>query len=216
VLWMFWAGADRSDGKGNNMSTNQFTYNPFVAGINEIRSSWGWFLTAGIGLLVLGAICIIGSVAATFATILVVGWLLLFGGVVALVHAFRMRTWSGFFLYFVTALLRGFTGYLLIRYPLAGALTFTLVLALFFVVGGLLRTIGAAMMKFPNWGWIVFSGVVSVGLGIMLLVQMPVSSLWFLGFAVGVEMLVDGGSLVGFATAIHSLPKATSFKPKAA
>jgi uncharacterized membrane protein HdeD (DUF308 family) len=213
---MFWAGADRSDGKGNNMSTNQFTYNPFVAGINEIRSSWGWFLTAGIGLLVLGAICIIGSVAATFATILVVGWLLLFGGVVALVHAFRMRTWSGFFLYFVTALLRGFTGYLLIRYPLAGALTFTLVLALFFVVGGLLRTTGAAMMKFPNWGWIVFSGVVSVVLGIMLLVQMPVSSLWFLGFAVGVEMLVDGGSLVGFATAIHSLPKATSFKPKAA
>jgi uncharacterized membrane protein HdeD (DUF308 family) len=215
-LWMFWAGADRSDGKGNNMSTNQFTYNPFVAGINEIRSSWGWFLTAGIGLLVLGAICIIGSVAATFATILVVGWLLLFGGVVALVHAFRMRTWSGFFLYFVTALLRGFTGYLLIRYPLAGALTFTLVLALFFVVGGLLRTIGAAMMKFPNWGWIVFSGVVSVVLGIMLLVQMPVSSLWFLGFAVGVEMLVDGGSLVGIATAIHGLPKATSFKPKAA
>jgi uncharacterized membrane protein HdeD (DUF308 family) len=213
---MFWAGADRSDGKGNNMSTNQFTYNPFVAGINEIRSSWGWFLAAGIGLLVLGAICIIGSVAATFATILVVGWLLLFGGVVALVHAFRMRTWSGFFLYFVTALLRGFTGYLLIRYPLAGALTFTLVLALFFVVGGLLRTIGAAMMKFLNWGWIVFSGVVSVVLGIMLLVQMPVSSLWFLGFAVGVEMLVDGGSLVGFATAIHSLPKATSFKPKAA
>jgi uncharacterized membrane protein HdeD (DUF308 family) len=213
---MFWAGADRSDGKGNNMSTNQFTYNPFVAGINEIRSSWGWFLAAGIGLLVLGAICIIGSVAATFATILVVGWLLLFGGVVALVHAFRMRTWSGFFPYFVTALLRGFTGYLLIRYPLAGALTFTLVLALFFVVGGLLRTTGAAMMKFPNWGWIVFSGVVSVVLGIMLLVQMPVSSLWFLGFAVGVEMLVDGGSLVGFATAIHSLPKATSFKPKAA
>jgi uncharacterized membrane protein HdeD (DUF308 family) len=198
------------------MSTNQFTYNPFVAGINEIRSSWGWFLTAGIGLLVLGAICIIGSVAATFATILVVGWLLLFGGVVALIHAFRMRTWSGFFLYFVTALLRGFTGYLLIRYPLAGALTFTLVLALFFVVGGLLRTIGAAMMKFLNWGWIVFSGVVSVVLGIMLLVQMPVSSLWFLGFAVGVEMLVDGGSLVGFATAIHGLPKATSFKPKAA
>ena len=135
--------------RGTNMSTNQFTYNPFVAGIKEIRSSWGWFLTAGIGLLVLGAICIIGSVAATFATILVVGWLLLFGGVVALVHAFRMRTWSGFFLFFVTALLRGFTGYLLIRYPLAGAVAFTLVLASFFVVGGLFRTIGAAMMKFP-------------------------------------------------------------------
>ena len=104
------------------MSTNQISFNPFLAGISEIRSSWGWFLMAGIGLILGGAICIYGSVAATFATILVVGWLLLLGGVVALVHAFTVRTWSGFFMFFLSALLRGFTGYLLIRYPFAGAL----------------------------------------------------------------------------------------------
>jgi len=40
----------------------------------------------------------------------------------------------------------------------------------------------------------------------MLLAQMPVSSVWFIGFAIGVDLICDGASLIGFATAIHSLP----------
>jgi uncharacterized membrane protein HdeD (DUF308 family) len=43
----------------------------------------------------------------------------------------------------------------------------------------------------------------------MLLVQLPVSSIWFIGFAIGVDLVVDGASLLGFATAIHSLPTLT-------
>jgi uncharacterized membrane protein HdeD (DUF308 family) len=189
------------------MSTDFFKDNPFAAGINEIRSSWGWFLVLGILLMIFGAICVVGNITATFATVLVFGWLLLISGVFALVHAFQVRNWSGFLLYFLSALLRGFTGYLLIRYPAAGAVGLTLILASFFVVGGLFRAIGAAVLKFPRWGWATFSGLVSVVLGIMLLVQMPVSSIWFIGFAIGVDMIFDGASLIGFATAIHSLPK---------
>lgn len=41
---------------------------------------------------------------------------------------------------------------------------------------------------------------------IMLLVQMPVSSVWFIGFAIGVDLIVDGALLIGFATALQSLP----------
>jgi uncharacterized membrane protein HdeD (DUF308 family) len=118
---------------------------------------------------------------------------------------------SGFFLYLLSALFRGFTGDLLIRYPLAGAASLTLILASFFVVGGLFRAIGAGMMKFPRWGWSVFSGVVSLVLGIMLLAQMPVSSVWFIGFAIGVDLIVDGASLIGFATAINTLPKPNAY-----
>jgi uncharacterized membrane protein HdeD (DUF308 family) len=189
------------------MSSNPFSENPIVAGINEIRRSWGWFLVLGILLMILGAICVVGNMTATFATVLVLGWLLLISGVFALIHALQVRNWSGFLLFFLSALLRGFTGYLLIRYPAAGAVGLTLILASFFVVGGLFRATGAAVLKFPRWGWATFSGVVSLVLGIMLLVQMPVSSVWFIGFAIGVDMIFDGASLIGFATAIHSLPK---------
>ncbi len=186
------------------------TENPLVAGMNQIHKSWGWFLALGVLFMLFGVVCILGDVTATFATVLFFGWLLLFSGIVALIHAFRTRTWSGFFLYLVSALLRGFTGYLLIRYPGAGAASLTLVLASFFVVCGLFRAIGAGMAQLPRWGWSVFSGIVSLVLGIMLLVQMPVSSVWFIGFAIGVDLVVDGASLVGFATAIHSLPTLTA------
>jgi len=190
--------------------SSEVTPNPLIAGINEVRKSWGWFLILGILFMLAGVICIAGDVTATFVTVLFFGWMLLFSGVVALIHAFGTHTWSGFFLYLLSALLRGFTGYVLIRYPGAGAASLTLVLASFFVVGGLFRAIAAGMAQFPRWGWSVLSGIVSLVLGIMLLVQMPVSSIWFIGFAIGVDLIVDGASLVGFATAIHSLPTLTA------
>ena len=86
-------------------------------------------------------------------------------------------------------------------------------LASFFIVGGLFRAIGSGMAKFPRWGWSVFSGVVAVLLGIMLLAQMPLSSIWFIGFAIGVDLIVDGVAVIGFATAIHGLPKRPAYNP---
>ena len=190
------------------MSVTHFPDNPLAAGIEEIRSSWGWFLALGILFILLGAACVIGNVSATFATVLVFGWMLLVSGIFGLVHAFGTHNWQGFLLSLLSALFRGFTGYLLIRYPLAGAVSLTLILASFFIVAGLFRAIGAGMLKFPRWGWAVFSGIVSVALGVILLAQMPVSSIWFIGFAIGVDLICDGASLVGFGTAIHqAFPK---------
>ena len=189
----------------NNMSSRQFGFNP-LAEIEEIRSSWGWFLALGILFIVLGAVCVIGDVNATFATVLFFGWMLVISGIFGLVHAFRTHTWQGCLLSLLTALLRGFAGYLLIRYPLAGAATITLVLACLLCVGGLFRAIGSGMLKFPGWGWSVFSGILSLLLGIMLLAQMPLSSVWFIGFAIGVDLIFDGVSLIGLAKGLHGSP----------
>ena len=187
------------------------TFNPVPEGIEEIRSSWGWFLVLGILSVILGLGCIAFNVNATFATVLVFGWILLFSGVVALVEAFRTGTWRGFFLYLLSAVFRGVTGYMLIRYPLMGAETLTLVLASFFIAGGVFRAVGSAVAKFPRWGWAAFSGVVSTILGVMLLAQMPISGLWFIGFAIGVDLISAGIAEIGFATAIHSLPSRAGF-----
>jgi len=47
-----------------------------------------------------------------------------------------------------------------------------------------------------------------VVLGIMLLTQWPVVSVWFIGFAIGVDLIFDGAALTAFAGAIHNLPHA--------
>src|SRR3974390_551312 len=190
---------------------SQVTYDPLVDGIKEIRESWGWFLFLGIGLAALGGYCAAFSITATFATVLVFGWLLLITAVFQLVHAFRTGTWSGTLLNLLSALFRGFTGFLLIRYPVMGAETLTVVLASFFVVAGLFRAIASAVVKLPRWGWVVFSGVITTLLGLTLLAQMPISGIWFIGFAIGLDLIFDGIATIAFAAAIHRLPKPAAF-----
>jgi uncharacterized membrane protein HdeD (DUF308 family) len=190
------------------MSATQF--NPFTDDVEEIRSSWGWFLVLGILSVILGLGCMVFNVSATFATVLVFGWVLLVGAAVALVEAFRAGNWRGFFLYLLSAVFRGVTGYMLIRYPLMGAETLTLMLASFFIVGGIFRAVGSAVARFPRWGWAVVSGALSSVLGAVLLAQMPVSGLWFIGFAIGVDLISAGIAEIAFAMAVHSLPNSVT------
>jgi uncharacterized membrane protein HdeD (DUF308 family) len=178
----------------------------FEAGIEEVRKSWGWFLVSGIVLMVLGAACIAKSQTATTFSILALGWILAISGVVWLAGAFQTWTWGGFFVYLLNAIIRCVTGYLLIRHPDSGAEAVTMIVAALFIVGGLFRAIGAGMIQFPRWGWTVFAGLVSVALGVYLLATWSTTSTYFIGLAIGVDLVFDGAALAGFAGAIHSLP----------
>ena len=81
-----------------------------------------------------------------------------------------------------------------------------MLLAALFMVGGIFRGAGASFLRFPRWGWTVFSGVVSFALGVYLLSTWPTASTYFIGVMIGVDLIFDGAALIGFATAIHSLP----------
>jgi uncharacterized membrane protein HdeD (DUF308 family) len=180
----------------------------FRAEIAEVRKSWGWFLALGILLMILGALCIVKAQTATAFSILVLGWILVISGVFWLVNAFLTFNWSLFFLCLLNALIRGGVGYLLIRHPDAGAEGVTMVLAVLFIVGGLFRTIGASVIKFPWWGWMVVAGLVSVGLGVYVMVNWGVASTFFVGIVIGVDLIFDGAALTAFAGAVRRLPGA--------
>jgi len=88
----------------------------------------------------------------------------------------------------------------------------TMVLGSLFVVGGLFRVVGASLLRFPSWIWAVFSGVTSLVLGILVLAHMPVTSIFFLGIVVGVDLLTDGMAFVALGTQLHNLPKIDAYK----
>jgi len=178
----------------------------FAAGLDQVKRSWGWFLVFGILLMILGVACVAKAQTATTFSILALGWVLAISGVLWLVNSFYAFSWHGFFLYLLNAIIRGVTGYLLIRHPDAGAQGVTMLLAALFIVGGLFRGVGASVIQFPRWGWTVFSGLVSVVLGIYLLVSWPAATTYFIGLAIGIDLIFDGSALVGFAGAIRSLP----------
>jgi uncharacterized membrane protein HdeD (DUF308 family) len=197
---------DRQRAKGEK--TMSGLSDVFFAGLERVRKSWGWFLVIGILLMMLGGVCIVKAQTATTFSILALGWVLLISGILWLVNSFYAFSWHGFFLYLLNAIIRGVTGYLLIRHPNAGAEGVTMLLAALFIVGGLFRATSASVIQFPRWGWAAFSGLVSLALGIYLMTIWHTASTFFVGMIIGIDLIFDGAALVGFASAIHSLPGA--------
>jgi uncharacterized membrane protein HdeD (DUF308 family) len=168
-----------------------------------LRPRWGWLLFLGILMIVLGTIALFLVPAATLGTVLVLGWLLVISGIIETIHAFRVRKWGGLFLHLIGGVLGVLIGLLVVTHPVAGALAWTLLFASFFTVIGLFRTITAVSLRFPHWGWAVFDGLITLGLGILLWAQWPWSGVWFMGLAVAVSLILRGWSYVMFAIAIH-------------
>ncbi len=187
------------------MPSQTMTAGVFESIGDTVRSYRGWVIFAGITSLVLGTAAVIYTGTATIASVVLFGWLLMLAGVMQIVHAFQVRTWSGFFLYLLDGIIRAAVGTLMVLYPGAGAEALTLLLSLYFTVGGIFRTIGSTVLQFPSWGWSVASGLISVVLGVMLAMQWPASGTWFIGFAVGLDLILYGWALLMFATAVKKL-----------
>ena len=101
----------------------------------------------------------------------------------------------------LTAILGVVTGWLMVRHPGAAALSLTLLLAPFFLVGGLFRAVGSLRLRFPNWGWACLSGVIAFLLGVMLVMEWPASGLWFIGIYIGITPIFEGWGWVMVALA---------------
>ena len=187
------------------MHSHTTTADMFGDGGSAGTSYRGWIIFAGIAMLLTGTAAVIYNVTATFASVIAFGWLLLLAGATQIVHAFQVRSWSGFFLYLLDGIIRAAVGTMLVIYPGIGAEALTLVLSLYFIVGGLFKTFASIALQFPSWGWSVASGLVSVALGVMLVMQWPIASLWFIGFAVGLDLMLYGWALLMFASAVNKL-----------
>jgi len=184
------------------MTSHTMTAEMFGGG-DDAKSYRGWIIFAGIAMLLTGTAAVIYNVTATFASVIAFGWLLMLAGATQIVHAFLVRSWSGFFLYLLDGIIRAAVGTMLVVYPGAGAEALTLMLSLYFIVGGLFKTFGSIALMFPSWGWSVASGLVSIALGVMLATQWPVSGMWFIGFAVGIDLMLYGWALLMFAAAVN-------------
>jgi uncharacterized membrane protein HdeD (DUF308 family) len=183
--------------------------------IENLRSRWGWLLTLGTVLVLIGTIATIIPLSATIASSVIFGWILTAAGIVEIIYAFRIHKWGGLFLHFIVGLLGFFTGLITLTHPLAGALVWTLFFASFLVVVGVFRLIAAVTLRFPNWGWSVLDGGVTMGLGALLWAEWPWSGLWFLGVALGISFVLRGWSYIMFAIAIRELPKAAESRQAA-
>jgi uncharacterized membrane protein HdeD (DUF308 family) len=155
-----------------------------------------WFVVLGVALVLLGIIAAAASVVTTFASMLFLSGVLLAGGIIRIVSAFTAREWAGSLLLALSGALYIISGILTFRHPVAAALALTLLFAALLLGVGLFRVITAVWYRFPNWGWVAVSGVVSGLLGLMLWNAWPVSGLWFIGLCIGIDLIVEGAGWI--------------------
>jgi uncharacterized membrane protein HdeD (DUF308 family) len=171
----------------------------FRAGIEEFGHRWGGHFLLGTVLVALGTIVAAYAFYSTIASVIIFGWILLFAGITLGILSFTTGEWSGFLLSLTGGILSAITGVMLLRAPLSGAATLTLVIAAFLLASGIFRMTSSLAMQFPNWGWSFASGIVSIVLGGLLLANWPGVSLWFLGFYLGIDLIAHGFAWVMFA-----------------
>jgi uncharacterized membrane protein HdeD (DUF308 family) len=171
---------------------------------NAIRAHWGLFLFEGIMLIILGAAAIILPEVATVAFTLVIGWIFLISGGVGLVTTFWMRNAPGFWWALLSAVIGIAAGILLIRWPISGTLSLTLVLIAFFAVEGIATIMYAVEHRAQlssRWGWMLASGIVDLILAGIIFAGLPGTAAWALGLLVGINMLFGGTAMIGMALA---------------
>jgi uncharacterized membrane protein HdeD (DUF308 family) len=168
-----------------------------------IRRSWGWLLALGIAYVIMGLVIAGSPMAATIAVDILIGFVLIIGGVVSIIGAFFTGDWKRFLLVLLSGILYLVVGVLLLKNPMAGVLTLTLLLAAFLLVEGFFKIIHAFQMKpAPNWVWLLVSGVASVILGVMIWGQFPQSGAFIIGLLVGIYFLINGITMVMFSFAL--------------
>ena len=177
-----------------------------------LGKSWKMLLTAGIISVVLGAIAIIVPPLASVTITYLVGILLLIGAVAYVAEAISRgstghRIWSA-----VLAVLYVFAGVWLIINPISGTITLTWILAIFFLLTGVLRLVAgiASRGKVPNSGWTIVNGVLSILIALLVIGNLPSSAAWAIGLLVGIQLLFDGIALIATALAGKQLAESGS------
>jgi uncharacterized membrane protein HdeD (DUF308 family) len=178
----------------------------------SVLAHWKLFLIEGIILVILGLAAIMLPLIATIAIDILVGWIFLLSGVVGLLATFRMRSAPGFWWSLLSGILGVVAGMVLLRWPLSGAFSLTLVLTLFLAIEGIVSIMFALEHKRElsgRWGMMLFSGVVDLILAAMIYAGLPGTAAWAIGLLVGINMVFGGSALIAMALhARNSVPAA--------
>ena len=164
--------------------------------------AWKLFFLGMVSIIV-GLIAIGSSFIATLASVTFFGILLLIAGGTEVIHAVMVRNMRGFALHLLAAALYLIVGFFMLEDPIQAAAVLTLILAAYFIVGGVLRIIFSIAVMFHGWIWVVINGLVDLMLGVFIWNRWPESSLWVIGLFIGIDLLFHGWSSVILALTLR-------------
>jgi uncharacterized membrane protein HdeD (DUF308 family) len=166
-----------------------------------------WYLIQGVLLVVAGVLALIYPLIASVTVIFLLAWILIISGVLQGIGLIGASNVPHYWLQLISAVLAILIGLLLLRAPDSGLLIMTVLLIVYFMVEGIAKVIFALTIRpFPNWGWVLGSGLVGILLALILWANMPLSSEWVLGLMLGILLICEGAALTYLAWHVRHAP----------
>jgi len=159
-----------------------------------------WYLVQGGLMILAGILALVYPAISSVAVVFFIGWLLIFSGIFQGISLIGARHVPHFWLQLISVALFIVVGALFLRNPGESLLTLTLLLIVFFLIEGISKVIFALTIRpFPNWGWVLVSGIVGILLAFYLWASIPVSAAWLLGVLLGIELICEGAAITHLA-----------------
>jgi len=162
----------------------------------------------GVIAIILGIFAMMAPGLTGISVAILVGLIVLVGGIVRIIWAFQAGSLGKGLLMFAIGGLTLLCGIALVANPLFASGVLTIMLAVYFIVDGIAE-IAAAMRLRPGagWGWMLFGGIVSIWLGILIWGQFPLSGVWAIGILLGIKLFFVGLIMVMGGSAVRTMAK---------
>jgi uncharacterized membrane protein HdeD (DUF308 family) len=162
-------------------------------------------------LIVLGILALLCPLTTGVAIAYLVGGLIVVAGIVRLLHAFQSGSVGEGVFAFIIGLVMVIGGVLMLLHPVMNLMALTLLMAIYFFVEGFFTLVGGVRMAGkPGWGFVIFNGVVTLLLGLLIWWEWPLSGAWALGVLVGIHLLLTGVQLLAVGTVTKRFGAATA------
>jgi uncharacterized membrane protein HdeD (DUF308 family) len=165
--------------------------------LDYMQTHWRLFLFEGVFFILLGFCAIVIPQLFSVVIVIFLGWIIVFGGVMHVSRALFFPDMPGFGLWLGLGILQIVVGYLLIADPIAGILTLTMMMTLFFAFEGIIKIYLALMMRpLPHWNFVLLSGITALVFALIILAFWSETAHWLLGLFLGINMIMLGVSMV--------------------
>ena len=176
---------------------------------HQLHENRKWYLGLGILLVLFGFVLLAALPFATLSVVFIFGVLMMIGGVLHFIAAFKIFEGGFRWLWALFGVLYLVAGYYAFTTPVKTAIVLTSVLAVFLIIAGIIRIFNAILFRaFQGWGWTLFSGVLTLLAGIMILTT-PDAPFWVLGLFLAFDILFQGINYLTLAAAIKQIPPAS-------
>ena len=167
---------------------------------DTVRRNSLLYLLQGILMVITGVLALIYPSLASVAIVRLLGWFLIASGVFQGFGLIGAREVPYFWMELLSAVLAIVIGVLLLRHTDAGLLFFSVLFLIYFMIEGMVKAIFAFIIRpFPNWGWVLSSGLLGIVFAVYLWANLSTVSDWMLGVLLGVLLLVEGTALTSLA-----------------